>query len=113
MQDLHGHFVKIGILGNLGPQEYDVLKNFNDKIKIIDIIASPFSLKMQQPLLEKEVFSKALQSIGETADSCLYVSGNNYHLAFAKAMGLQVLQFEGLGVLESSLNNMIAEEIPS
>ncbi len=113
MQDLHGHFVKIGILGNLGPQEYDVLKNFNDKNKIIDIIASPYSLKIQQTLLEREVFNKALQSIGETAESCLYVSGNPYHLAFAKAMGLQVLHFEGLGVLESNLNKMIAEEIPN
>jgi hypothetical protein len=113
MMTLHGHFVKVGVLANLGQQEYDLLKDFNDKNPIIEIVASPLSLSLKMPLLTQEVFSKAFESIGETADTCLYISGNPYHLAFAKVIGLQILHFEGLQHLEANLEQILSQDITS
>lgn len=113
LQSLHGHFVKVGVLANLGPQEYEVLKQFNDKNAIIETIASPYSLSIKQPLLTKEVFNKAFEAIGETADTCLFVSGNPYNLAFASALGAQTLLFEGLPSLEATLNSMLSQDMPN
>ncbi|HET8991983.1 MAG TPA: hypothetical protein VFN31_03050 [Candidatus Saccharimonadales bacterium] len=106
MQGLHGHFVKVGILGNLGPLEYEVLKDFNDKNMIIEVIASPYSLGLKMPLLSKEIFDKTLEAIGETADSCLYVSGNPYNLSFARVLGLATKQFVGLEELITELDSL-------
>ena len=113
MKELHTHFVKVGVLANLGHQEYDTLKQFNDANQIIEIVASPSSLGIKKPLLSQEVFSRAFESIGETADSCLYVSGNPYHLAFASVMGAHTLQFEGLGQLKTSIDQILSQDTPN
>jgi hypothetical protein len=113
MRGLHGHFLKIGIMGNLGTQEYQLLSAFNNNNKLFEIVASPMSLRLDSPLMSRAVFDATLKTIGEPADSCLLVSGNPYYLAFASSMGLYTLQFEGLGKLEESLNRMLTSETPS
>jgi FMN phosphatase YigB (HAD superfamily) len=110
MQGLHGHFIKVGVLANLGPQEYEVLKQFNDTNLIIEAIISPYSLNLKKPLLDQEVFTKAFEAVGETADSCLIISGNPYYLAYAELIGAQTLFFEGLEQLESSLDQLLAKD---
>jgi FMN phosphatase YigB (HAD superfamily) len=112
MKDLHGHFVKVGVLANLGQQEYAVLKQFNEINQIIETVASPYSLNLKKPLLDPEVFNKTFEAIGETADSCLYVSGNPYHLAYARVLGLQTLQFEGFDQLKANLDQMLSKDVP-
>jgi FMN phosphatase YigB (HAD superfamily) len=112
MKSLHGHFVKVGVLANLGPQEYEVLKQFNDANEIIEAVISPYSLDLKLPLLDMEVFSRATSAIGEDAASSLYISGNPYHLAFAKAMSMQTLQYEGLKQLESTMDQLLVQDTP-
>jgi FMN phosphatase YigB (HAD superfamily) len=112
IRSLHGHFIKIGILANLGPQENKLLSDFNEHNQLFELIASPLSLGIKTQLLNQEVFAKALQSIGEPPTSCLLVSGNPYYLAFASLFGLRTLQFEGLPQLEQSVGTMLASETP-
>lgn len=108
MQNLHGHFFKIGILANLGKQEIDLLNNFNEHNQVFEVIASPMSFQVDQPLLSQEVFIKSLQAIGEPVTSTLYVSGNLYNIEFAASQGINVLQFEGLSKLQQYIDNLIA-----
>src|SRR5690606_18850604 len=76
MRELHGHFVKLGVLANLGAQEYKLLTDFNTHNQVFEVIASPLAFGLKLPLLSKEVFAKALQAIGEPPRSCLVVTGN-------------------------------------
>jgi len=108
MRNLHGHFLKVGILGNMGHQEYDLLKHFSESNQLFETIASPLALGIKTPLLNREVFVKALNGIGEPPDSTLIVSGNPYYLAFAANLGINVLQFEGLKEFQESLNQLLA-----
>lgn len=112
MRDLHGHFLKIGILANLGNQEYQLLSQFNERNQVFEVIASPLSLQSSSSLLSKEVFSLALQAIGEPPQSCLLVSGNPYYLAFAASLDLATLQFEGLPQLEQAISTILSSEQP-
>jgi hypothetical protein len=109
IRNLHGHFVKIGILANLGNQEYELLKTFNEHNQLFEAIASPLSLQLEDPLFSQAVFSKAIDGIGESNDSCLLVSGNPYFLDFAKTQGMSTLQFEGLTKLQQDLNLMLTQ----
>lgn len=113
MRNLHAHFVKIGILANLGEQESKLLNDFNQTNQLLEVIASPLTVGSEAPLLSRDVFAKALQAIGEPPDSCLLVSGNPYFLAFAGNLGINTLQFEGLPQLEATLNQALASDIPT
>jgi FMN phosphatase YigB (HAD superfamily) len=109
IRSLHGHFLKIGILGNLGNQEYDLLKKYNERNQLFEAIASPLSLQLEEPLFSQVVFSKAIDGIGESSDSCLLVSGNPYYLDFAKTQGMLTLQFEGLAKLQQDIDLMLTQ----
>lgn len=113
MRVLHGHFVKLGILGNLGRMELELLNNFNASQQLFEAILCPLSLDLAQPLLSKEVFDKALQTIGEPPASCLVISGHGEYLTFAKNYGMQTIKYAGLIELGHSLGQLLAKDIPS
>lgn len=112
MRHLHGHFVKIGVLANLGTQEYQLLNSFNERNQLLEVIASPLSLGIKLPLHSKEVFVQALQAIGEPPRSCLIVSGDPYYLEFAASLELATLQFEGLAKLQQDLDQLLQSDLP-
>ena len=112
MRDLHSHFLKLGILANLGTQEYELLAQFNEANQLFEAIVSPLSLEIDEPLLSSAVIASATQAIGEPLDACLLVSGNPAWLDFAASQGLQILQFEGLSGLQQSINQMVENEMP-
>src|SRR5579875_3111608 len=60
IRELHGHFLKIGILANLGNQEYNLLKQFNDHNQMFEAIACPLTISKELPLLSREVFTQAV-----------------------------------------------------
>lgn len=112
MRNLHGHFLKLGILANLGMQEYQLLNNFNQQNQVLEVIASPLTFQSEKPLLSKEVFAQALQIIGEPLASCVYVSGNPAVLEFANSLGMSTIQFEGFPELQRALDQMVASDLP-
>lgn len=112
MRELHGHFLKLGILANLGRQEYELLKSFNDHNQVLEVIASPLTFQSAKPLLSQEVFAQALQSVGEPIANCLLVSGNLAFLEFAESLGMKVIQFEGFGKLKQSIDQLVASDLP-
>jgi len=112
MRNLHEHFLKIGILANLGNQEYGLLHDFNEHNQLFEVIASPLSFKVSRPLLSKEVFAQALQTIGEPLDNCIYVSGNKDYLSFAELLGMKTIQFEGYKTLKTYIDNMVEQDMP-
>jgi FMN phosphatase YigB (HAD superfamily) len=112
MRNLHGHFVKLGVLANLGVQEYEILNSFNLHNPLFEVITGPLPLRMRAPLLSQEVFAQALQAIGEPPGSCLAVSGNPNYLQFAQSLGLAVLPFAGMPNLQQTLDQLLASEMP-
>jgi FMN phosphatase YigB (HAD superfamily) len=112
MRNLHGHFVKLGVLANLGTQEYEILTSFNTHNQLFEVITGPYPLKMNAPLLSQEVFAQALQAIGEPPGSCLVISGNGNYLAFAQSLGIATLPFSGLPSLQQTLDQILASEMP-
>ncbi len=112
MRELHGHFLKLGILANLGQQELALLTEFNEHNQVLEVIASPLSLQLPQPLMSKEVFSAALQAIGEPLASCLLVSGKLEYLQFAASLGMQTVQFEGFSDLRQAINKIVDSDLP-
>src|SRR5579884_3816230 len=65
MRNLHAHFLKLGILANLGKQEYELLNEFNEHNNVFEVISSPLSQRTDATLLSQTVIAKALQDIGE------------------------------------------------
>jgi FMN phosphatase YigB (HAD superfamily) len=110
MRGLHGHFVKVGILANLGAQEYKLLSDFNAHNQVFEIIASPQSLQANSPLLSEEVFAKALQAIGEPPASCLVVSANPAYLEFAQSLGMAVLPYQGYDAMVPELDRLLSAD---
>lgn len=113
MRNLHGHFIKLGILGNLGKMEIDLLNQFNEDQPLFEVILSPLSLGLDRPLLSKQVFVKALQEIGEPPSLSLVVSGHQDYLDFASKFGMQTIKFEGLPKLANELWKLLSKDIPS
>lgn len=107
MRGLHSHFLKVGILANLGTQEYRLLQRFNETNQLFETIASPLSLQTAAPLLSTEVFAAALSNIGEPPDSTLLVSGSLPYLLFGANAGIHTLQFEGFANLEQSIQQLL------
>jgi len=110
---LHGHFVKLGILGNLGFMELGLLYEFNSAQSLFEAIVSPLSLSLKRPLLSKEVFTKATQTVGETPDSCVAISGHDDYIAFASSFGMQTIKFTSLTQLADDLVRILAKDIPT
>lgn len=110
MRGLHGHFVKIGILANLGNQEVQLLNDFNQQNQVFEVIASPLSLQLSAPLLSNEVFAKALQAIGEPPRSCLVISSNPDYLKFSQNLGMAVLPYQGFDQLQQALEQILSSE---
>jgi FMN phosphatase YigB (HAD superfamily) len=105
MRGLHAHFVKLGVLANLGKQEYDILNSFNEHNQLFEVITGPITTKT--PLLSQETFVKALQAIGEPPHSCLIVSGHDDYLRFAEGLGIATLKFEGFPKLKQALDQLL------
>ena len=112
MRELHGHFVKLGVLANLGAQELRLLTDFNNHNQLFEVITGPLALGMNTPLLNQDVFARALQAIGEPPRSCLVVTGNETYLRFAQGLGLGALQFQGMPHLKQTLEDELAREVP-
>jgi FMN phosphatase YigB (HAD superfamily) len=113
MRSLHGHFLKLGVLANLGTMELGLLTGFNASQSLFEAILSPLSLGLKTPLLSQEVFTKALQAISEPPSSCLVVSGHDDYLAYAANYGMQAIKFVGLDPLIQSLEALLAKDMPS
>ncbi len=108
MRGLHGHFLKVGILAELGAQELKLLSDFNAHNQVFEVIAGPLAFQLNQPLLTQEVFARALQAIGEPPKSCLVVSGNQEYLRFAESLGIAILQYKGYNNLLPELEQLLS-----
>lgn len=113
MRVLHGHFVKLGVLGNLGKMELELLNHFNASQQLFEVIMSPLSIPTPKPLLSRDVFGKALGTIDEQPGTCLVISGHDDYLSFASGYGMQTIKYAGLGELGHSLGQLLAKDIPS
>ncbi len=107
MQYLHGHFLKLGILANVGRQEYNLLGEFNARHQLFEVITT--SLDIGGSVLTKEAFIKTLQDIGEPPKSCLIITGNDEYHRFAESYGIPVLQFQDFPALKVTLAQLIEE----
>lgn len=109
MRGLHGHFVKLGILAELGPQEFRLLNDFNQQNQVFEAIASPLSLQLPMPLLSNEVFDAALRTIGEPTRSCMVVTANPAYLQFAQNLGIGSLVYQGFPKLQQDLQQILSD----
>ena len=109
MRGLHSHFLKVGVLANLGTQEYQLLSNFNTRNQVFEVIGGPYAFQMDMPLLSREVFARALQAIGEPPASTLVVSGNQDYLNYAHSFGITTLPYEGYTKLLPTLERVLSE----
>lgn len=110
MRELHGHFVKLGVLANLGTQELELLQAFNERNQVFEVIGAPLAYHTDKPLLSPEVFAQTLQTIGEPPTSCLVVSGNPAYQQFAASLDMTVLPFQGFPALRDELNRILSSE---
>ncbi len=113
MQDLHGHFLKLGILANLGKMELGLLQQFNASQPLFEVILSPYAMGLKKPLINKQVFNKAIHAIGEQPSQCLVVSGHEDYLKFASRNGMQTIKYVGFEQLLQSLQDLLSKEMPS
>ena len=110
MRDLHSHFVKLGVLADLGVQEYQLLTNFNNHNQLFEVITGPLPLGMNVPLVSQQVFAAALQAIGEPPKSCLVITSNESYKKFAESLGIMTMPFEGLPKLRETLVQILNSE---
>jgi FMN phosphatase YigB (HAD superfamily) len=110
MRGLHGHFLKLGVLANLGTQEYTLLTELNNRYQLFEVITGPLPLALSEPLLSQSVFAQALQQIGEPPRNCLVVSGAVAYREFAESLGMSALPFEGFPKLRDSLEQLLAND---
>lgn len=111
MRGLHAHFVKLGVLANLGRQELDLLNNFNQHNQLFEVVSGPLALNLDKPLLDNEVFAQTLQNIGEPPQNCVVVTGSQEYQNFAAGLGMTVLPFAGFPKLKQDLDQMLASEV--
>jgi FMN phosphatase YigB (HAD superfamily) len=105
IQYLHGHFIKVGVLANLGRQEYAILADLQQQYDLFDTVTGPDKLGL--PLLSPEVFAKALQDLGEPPEDCMVISGSDAYIQFAQSLGLQTLRFEGFPKLVEAIKQQL------
>lgn len=113
MRSLHGHFLKLAIVANLGTSELDFLTEFNTAQSLFEAIVSPLSLGSGEPLLSREVFDPALKAIGEQPNTCIAVSGHDDYLTFAAGLGMQTVKFENMAQFEQTLTQLLQNDTPS
>jgi FMN phosphatase YigB (HAD superfamily) len=111
LRELHGHFLKVGILANLGKQELEILNNFNQANQVLETIASPLSLNSELPLLSQDVFAQALHAIGEPPANCIAISSDPEYQHFASSLGMSVLPFQGFPHLREALDQRLAQDL--
>jgi FMN phosphatase YigB (HAD superfamily) len=102
---LHSHFLKVGMLANIGWRDYELLRELNAKHQLFESITA--SLDEGELVLSKEAFIKALQGMGEPPDSCLIVTGNDPYRQFAESYGLKVMFFQDMLTFKQRLAQMI------
>ncbi len=98
---LHMHFFKLGVVGNMGRQDYDLLLDIDRQFHQFEVISCP--LEAQVPLLSKDMFVNVLRAIGEPPQNCILVSGHQEFLDFAASFGLQTVAYEGFPKLEKTI----------
>lgn len=113
MRELHEHFLKLGVLANLGVQEYKLLMDFNEANQVLEVVGGPTAFQKDVPLLSEEIFAQALQAIGEPPASCLVVTGNANYASYAESIGMQVLRFQGFPKLKEELDQRLSSEMNS
>lgn len=104
---LHGHFLKLGMLANVGNQERELLNNLNAQYGLFEVMI--LSIDMGESIYGKESFLNALSSIGEPPDSCLVVTGHDEYQHFAESCGIKVLRFEGFEKMQTSITQLIGK----
>jgi hypothetical protein len=107
VQNLRGQFIKVGILANLGADEFDLLAKYTLANNVFDTVVCPISLATPEPLLSKGVFESALKAIAEVPEQTMIISGNPYMIQFAASFNIYTMHFEGLNKLETSLFDRI------
>lgn len=108
MRGLHAHFVKLGVFGNIGKQEYDLLTSFNNHNQLFEVITGP--IKSQLALLSQPAFAEALQAIGEPPRSTLIVTGHEDYQRFTESLGIAAIKFESFPKLRQILDQILTSE---
>lgn len=108
---LHAHFLKVGVLGNIGQQELEFLQKFNDKNQLLETITGPVTTGA--PLLSEETLVTGLQEIGEPPENCLVVTNDPEYQQTAQEWGMMVLPFTGLGNLWQEIQRLLSAENPA
>ncbi len=104
-KNMHAHFLKVAIVGNIGEKEIDLLTKFDEYTKEVDLIAGPLTYGF--PLMSEEFFKQALNDIGEPPEKCLLISKHLDYLSFGKKIGLKTYQFDNF----NNLTKYIQKEI--
>lgn len=102
---LHLHFMKVGILGNMGEQEIDLLTKFNEQYQEFDLISGPATYG--EPLLSEAFFKAALRDLGEPPQTCLLISGHQEYLNFAKQINMQTYGFVSFDDISRHLKEVV------
>ncbi len=103
--ELHQHFLKLGVMGNFGKQEYEVLSEVDQQYKQFEVITGPF--KTGAPLLSEDTFASALQALGEPPANCLLISGHQDYLDYAKSLGIEVMAYQGFPKLKEAITPIL------
>jgi FMN phosphatase YigB (HAD superfamily) len=103
IQNLRAQYIKVGILANLGADEFDLLAKYTLANNVFDTVVCPISLSTPETLLSKEVFEGALRAIGEPPEQTMIISGNPYMVQFAASFNIYTMHFEGLNKLENNI----------
>lgn len=104
-QNLHNHFVKVGILADMGKHEHGILTKLNNEYKLFENISSSYSLGHQ--ILDSQVFAKVLQAVGEPIEFCLIVTGNTEYIDFAEKLGFKTIKYVRMPDLIKSVNELL------
>lgn len=105
LQTLHGHFIKLGLVANLGNHEYELLKTYNAEHELFEVITCPIALGM--PLLSREAIVAALQALGEPPQSCLVVTSDVQYRQFVEGLGLQSVGYENFAKLKVTIEQLL------
>ena len=100
-KELHEHFYKVSIAGNIGSQEVEYLNRFNNQTKQFDIIAGP--LNYGQPLLTEGFFESFLNELGEPPQNCLVISGHENYIDFCNKIGIRTYSYKNFDQLSSDV----------
>ena len=100
-RQLHMHFLKVSIIGNIGNQEIELLTDFDKEKHEFELIAGPGNFG--EPLLSNSFFESALNAIGEPPQNCLLISGHYDYIEFAKSIGLKTMHFTNYDIFNNEI----------